>query len=133
MDVEGGCLCGATRYRIRGRVSDVGQCHCSVCRRATGGGSTAVVFTAARSFEWLSGEDAIRSFRRPSGWVVSFCPTRGSPLPREHENGKVVVVPVGGLDESAGIGVMHHIFVGSKAGWDVIGDDGAQHEEWVPE
>jgi len=25
--------------------------------------------------------------------------------------------------------VQHHLFVGSKADWDVIGDDGAQHVE----
>ena len=33
---EGGCLCGAIRYRLRGPVSWVGHCHCIQCRRAAG-------------------------------------------------------------------------------------------------
>lgn len=38
---EGGCLCGAIRYRISGPIESVAHCHCSMCRRASG----AVVLT----------------------------------------------------------------------------------------
>jgi hypothetical protein len=39
-------------------------------------------------------------------------------------------VPAGLLDDPGGtLEVLHHIWVGSKAGWDVIGDDGKQHPE----
>lgn len=133
METQGGCLCGALRYEIAGRVSGVGQCHCSVCRKGTGCGSTAVVVAGAKSFRWLEGEGSEARFARPGGWSVSFCPTCGSPVPKLHENGKVVLIPVGGLDGDPGLAVAQHIFVGSKAGWDVLGDDAPRHEEGADE
>lgn len=34
--LEGGCLCGAVRYRVTGKPYHVTHCHCSMCRRASG-------------------------------------------------------------------------------------------------
>ena len=35
-EIEGGCLCGATRYRATGRPTSTMICHCQTCRRAAG-------------------------------------------------------------------------------------------------
>ena len=32
---EGGCLCGAIRYRVTGKPQRVGACHCTFCQRRT--------------------------------------------------------------------------------------------------
>lgn len=34
--VEGGCLCGAVRYRVGGAPISSGICHCRSCRRTSG-------------------------------------------------------------------------------------------------
>jgi hypothetical protein len=34
--IEGGCLCGGTRYRIEDRPRNVADCHCIDCRRSAG-------------------------------------------------------------------------------------------------
>lgn len=34
--IEGGCLCGGTRYRLEELVGNIGDCHCIDCRRSAG-------------------------------------------------------------------------------------------------
>ncbi|HEX6636422.1 MAG TPA: hypothetical protein VF033_02095 [Steroidobacteraceae bacterium] len=34
--LEGGCACGAVRYRLASAPFDAGYCHCEVCRRSSG-------------------------------------------------------------------------------------------------
>jgi hypothetical protein len=128
----GGCLCGAVRYAVHGRLPPVGMCHCSQCRRVSGVGSNAVLSVRAERFEWLAGEDHWREFRLPSGWSSVFCPTCGSPAPQRLANSDRVLVSAGTLDADPGPAVAGHIFVGSKASWDVIGDDAPQFDELPP-
>ena len=33
----GGCHCGYLRYAVAAPLDDVAHCHCSICRRTTGG------------------------------------------------------------------------------------------------
>lgn len=33
---EGGCVCGAVRYRVRNKPVRTTACHCSFCQRRTG-------------------------------------------------------------------------------------------------
>jgi hypothetical protein len=126
----GGCLCGAIRYEVHGRLPPVGKCHCSLCRRASGAGSNAILNVRTERFVWLSGEDQMREHRTPSGWGTFFCPTCGSPAPHRLSTGDRVLIPAGTLDADPGPRVAGHIFVGSKASWDVIGDDAPQFDEW---
>ena len=37
VDLDGGCLCGDVRYRTSGQPRLVCICHCTSCRRASGG------------------------------------------------------------------------------------------------
>jgi hypothetical protein len=36
MQLTGGCVCGAVRYRIDAMPFDAGYCHCTLCRRSSG-------------------------------------------------------------------------------------------------
>lgn len=130
--VHGSCLCEAIQFEIDGRISGIGMCHCSICRRASGGAHTAMVVTGSPGFRWLSGEDATTTFQRPSGMTLVFCATCGCPAPIRHENGKVVLVPVGLLAEDEGLKLAQHIYVGSCASWDVIGEEGERFDEAAP-
>lgn len=134
--LTGSCLCGGVRFEITGRYSAIGQCHCSRCRKVSGAGAGATLYTAAASLHWRAGEDRVRHFQLPDvrgrGWGTDFCGSCGSPLPRLHPNGKIYFVPAGLLDQDPGVRVERHIFVGSKASWDEIGGAGLQFEEDDP-
>jgi len=34
--IEGGCLCGGVRFRVKGKLGPAAYCHCQQCRRASG-------------------------------------------------------------------------------------------------
>ena len=77
-------------------------------------------------------EDGIARWSRPSGWSVAFCRTCGCPAPLLHPSGKLYWVPAGLLDDDPGVGIGQHIFVGSKAAWDVIPEGAPRFEEGRP-
>jgi hypothetical protein len=130
--IRGSCLCGGARFEIVGKVSAIGQCHCSLCRKASGTGSNAVLLTSTRSFRWVAGEDLAHTWQRPSGWSNSFCRVCGSPLPLLHPNGKILWIPAGILDDDPGTRIEQHIFVDSKAPWDEIAGAAPQYAEGAP-
>ncbi len=130
--IRGSCLCGAIRIEINGRLSPIGKCHCSLCRKTSGVASNAVLLTAVKSLRWVSGEDHVQTWSRPSGWTAAWCRTCGCPAPLAHPSGKLCWVPAGMLDDDPVVGVAQHIFVGSKAPWDRITDGAPQYEEAMP-
>jgi hypothetical protein len=127
----GGCLCGQVRFGLTGALPPVGFCHCSKCRRVSGAGSNAVLNVRAERLVWLSGEADRKAFTLPSGWSTSFCGRCGCPAPNQGPGGRWFV-PAGSLDDDPGVGVAGHIWVGSKPGWAVIGDDAPQFPEGPP-
>ena len=120
MGVRGSCLCGAVRFEIDGRTTDIGMCHCSLCRKVSGVASNANLIAGRDRFRWLCGEDKIARFALASGWGPWRCSVCGSPLPKLRPDGGAYSVPVGLLDSDPGVRIAGHIFVGSKAPWDEI-------------
>jgi hypothetical protein len=128
----GGCLCGAVRYEIDGRISPIWFCHCSKCRRARGSAFHAGAACRRKRFRFLQGEEAIAEYRMPSGYATRFCRTCGSPAPSFPEHTDLVTFPVGTLDGDPGSRPQRHIFVASKAPWYEIRDELQQFAEQAP-
>lgn len=125
---HGECNCGSIRFSVTSKLADVIVCHCSICRRATGSNGIAVVVVDNDEFEWTDGEELINSWSKPdSDWQMWFCPRCGSPVPGVNDESRMFV-PVGLItDGGESLQVTHHIWVGSKAEWDEIGDGGRRH------
>ena len=128
--VQGSCLCGGIRFEISGPVDGITQCHCSICRKSNGTAFIATIVVPAEQLTWLSGEDLVRTFARPSGYGVSFCSVCGSPAPDPDAKRTRYGVPAGLLDGDAPLRVKEHIFVGSKARWDLIAGDAPQLDKF---
>lgn len=115
----GSCLCGAVKFEISGGFDAFFLCHCSRCRKNSGSAHGANLFAASASIDWLSGEEAVASFRLPdTRHERSFCRTCGSALPVEQMDGALLVVPAGSLDGPVDIRPTAHICCASRAEWD---------------
>lgn len=124
----GACNCGAVTFELTVAVAEVYVCHCSICRRLTGAGGIAVVVVPNACFRWTCDAGAVRTWPKPGhDWAAHFCGVCGSPAPGPNDEARMFI-PVGLLSQGADeLAVAHHIFVDSKASWEVIGDAGALH------
>ena len=78
--MKGSCLCGAIRFEIAGPIRDVGNCHCSICRRSHGTPFSTYAQVASADLRVLSGEGSIRRYRSSEPVERGFCGECGSHL-----------------------------------------------------
>lgn len=114
--LEGGCHCGALRYRVEGDLSDVAHCHCSICRR-TSGAPVLTWLTVPRSgFHWLQGTP--RRYTAPSSCVRCFCGECGAQVALLTQRcPDIVDVTVGTLDEPEQVRPRGHVWLDSRLSW----------------
>lgn len=130
--LEGGCFCGAVRYKIDGKLGGATACHCSRCRKAFSGASSVYAeIQQGSNFSWVVGEDELTEYTSAKGWGLAFCRICGSTLCGIFE-GKVHGVTLGTVDGDPGVRIETHTFVGSKAPWDDIGGSAPQFNEEYP-
>jgi hypothetical protein len=127
--IEGGCLCGKIRFQIDANVSAFWLCHCSKCRRVSGGPFAAAALCRRSNFRWLRGEHDVKSFDTGGGYRRTFCPDCGCPAPLVQDQRRSVVLMPGTLDADYTESLARHIFVGSKAPWWEITDEAPQFDE----
>lgn len=116
--MRGQCLCEAVSFEISGAPPMLYQCHCSLCRKQGGSTSNTGTVVASENFRWLSGQERISSFAKPTGFRSDFCSTCGSTVPNPLRNTPYVWVPSGLLDGSEKLEIAVHLYVGSRALWD---------------
>lgn len=133
--VEGGCLCGAVRYRVLGSFLRAGHCHCSRCRKHSGTAVCTQGRVRREDFRLLSGEEVLRVYRpEPDAAAKVFCIRCGSSLfGGEWPEGPEVSIRLGSLDGDPGIRPRYHTFVESRAPWDEITDTLPQFPEGLPD
>ncbi|MGR3435162.1 MAG: GFA family protein [Shimia sp.] len=114
---EGGCLCGAVRYRVAGPLRPVVACHCVQCRKGTGHHVAAT--SAPRSAVEIAGE--VRWFASSETARRGFCPVCGSPLFWDGAGANLSIL-AGTLDGPTGLEIAGHIFVADKGDYYDIED-----------
>lgn len=133
MSISGECFCGEVCYQIDGRLFDARSCHCSRCRKAFSSQASAYALVNSKEFEWTRGEDNLTSYIGELGYGYQFCSKCGSTLVGL-VNGEVHGVTLGCVNGDPEIKLSRHIFVGSKAAWELIPEspEGVVHYEAAP-
>ena len=131
MSQKGSCLCKRVTYEIVGELTDVLNCHCSMCRKLHAAAFRTRAKVATRDWKTLTGEEFIKFYESSPGERKGFCSECGSSLFTKFDaNPDVLGFPLGTLDTDPEVKATRHVFVGSKAPWFDITDELPQHPEY---
>jgi len=131
--LEGGCACGAVRYRLASAPFDTGWCHCRLCQLVSG--APAMVFSTVPTgdFAFVQGEEAVGSVALTSFGRRRFCTRCGTPLTIQVDyQPETIDFPVATLDDPDAVAPDFHIFRSSRIAWFETADDLPRHERFRP-
>ncbi|WP_236180271.1 GFA family protein [Pseudomonas mosselii] len=110
---QGTCLCQSTKLTVKVDNNHVSACHCSMCRKWTGGPLLAVHCAEPPQFE-----GSTPSVYDSSPWAQrGFCGQCGTHLFYRLKESNLYVVPVGLLDGKANWTFTEQIFIDEKPAW----------------
>jgi hypothetical protein len=126
---EGGCLCGAVRFRSEGEPDNVRVCHCRNCQKAMG----SPFFARARfaqSALTVEGETAGYASSELADRV--FCKRCGTRLFSWRKDGTMAGVALAAFDDRNAFAPTEHIWVSEKMDWVRLDDGLPQYPHGVP-
>jgi hypothetical protein len=100
MALEGGCYCGAVRYKADGAPMMKAQCHCRECQYISGGSPNVVMGMPADGFSYTKGEPktfARSDLEHPAR--REFCAECGTHILTRTDGFPGVILKVGTLDD----------------------------------
>ncbi|HYG54743.1 MAG TPA: GFA family protein [Burkholderiales bacterium] len=133
MQHEGGCVCGAVRYRVKNPPLRVAACHCTFCQKRTGSAFGVGAYFNADDVEFLRGE--LKSYRHASDethrWLkVDFCANCGGNISWTLQmRPGMRAMAAGSFDDPRWLKVEAHIWTRSTLGWVGIPEDVGLHEK----
>jgi hypothetical protein len=125
--MQGSCWCGGVRFEISEPFVRVSFCHCTSCKRISGGVGTA---NGRSRTEWITvteGAELLTTYQPDEGSAKTFCSVCGSNLfgggwpESSHTSVRLTT-----LDEPFTTPIGSHIYVRSVAPWETLPDDGAE-------
>lgn len=94
---EGGCLCGAIRFEVRGPVHSPHTCACRQCQRHCGARQQDWVELQNTQVRWVGAAGAPALWRSSAQTCRAFCPQCGSTVGAIDDAGTMALA-VGGFD-----------------------------------
>lgn len=131
--LQGSCLCGAVRFEVTEPFASVSACHCTSCKKISGGTGTVSGRARTETIRILSGEEVLRTYQPAEGLAKTFCSSCGSNLfgggwpESEHAS-----VRLSAIDSPLDTKPQTHIYVRSVAPWETLPDDGAERFDVRP-
>lgn len=132
--MNGGCFCGAVRYRLASAPYDTGWCHCRICQKTSG--AAALVFTtiALGDFVIEQGAEAIATVATTAFGRRQFCGRCGTLLTIHIDfQPDEIGVTAATLDSPDRVTPGFHIFYADRIAWAEAGDALPRHQGWRPD
>lgn len=125
--LDGGCSCGAVRYRLQAWPIFVHCCHCTWCQRESGSAFAVNAFIEASQIALLKGQPAPATLPSASGKGQVFwrCAECGVTVWSNYAGAgpKIHFVRVGTLDDPSRVPPDIHIYTSTKQPWVIPPDD----------
>ena len=132
---EGGCACGAVRYRLASEPLFVHCCHCLNCQRQTGSAFVINLLIEADRVEVLGETPRIVDTPRDRGKPqrIHRCPHCLVAVYSEYSRPELFFVRGGTLDDPRSVRPGVHIFTRSKVDWVSLPPGTPAFEEYYDE
>ncbi|HEV7304931.1 GFA family protein [Ensifer sp.] len=118
---NGGCLCGAVRFKAHGELRELIYCHCSQCRKQTG------LYYAATNVRndglEVEGQENITWYRASDSAGRGFCRTCGSALFWKADGQDHTSIMAGAFEKPTDLKSGYHIFCADQGDFYEINDD----------
>lgn len=129
----GKCLCGKVEINIKGKISDIIHCHCSLCRKNSGTAFATNGFIDASDLVITSGKDNLSTFSFKPGRSRHFCKNCGSPVYSANtQDPERYRIRLGIIDSDISERPSSHNFVSSKANWEDFDADLPRYDSFEP-
>jgi hypothetical protein len=125
---EGGCLCGAVRFKAEGEPINVRICHCRNCQKAMGSPFFARALFPQNVLK-VEGETARYASSERLDRV--FCKACGTRLFAWRKNGTAAGVALAVFDDRNAFAPSEHIWVSEKMDWVRLDDGLPQFAEGI--
>jgi len=128
--LKGSCLCGGVQFELTGEFEPRSFCHCTSCKRLSGGVGTANGRARSDEINIVAGRELLRTYQPEEGSAKTFCSVCGSNLfgggwpESEHAS-----VRLPAIDSPLEGRPTQHIFTRSVAAWETLPDDGLKRDE----
>ncbi|UVE16639.1 GFA family protein [Pseudomonas sp. LS44] len=131
LEVEGGCQCGAVRYRIEGEPVMAALCHCSMCRRANAAPAVAWAMYERLKVSFLTGSPSI--YESSPGAQRGFCSRCGTQIcfTAEYIPG-LIDITIGSLDDPTLVPPTFHYWESRRLPWLHVADQLPSYPEFPP-
>jgi hypothetical protein len=118
---RGSCLCGGIGYELDAPLTEIGMCHCGMCRKASGTAFATNAPVPADRFRVTRGAELLSAYQSSPGKQRVFCRVCGSPIySKSEQKPGVLRIRLGSLDTAVGRQPDYHFFVDAKADWHEI-------------
>jgi hypothetical protein len=125
--LRGSCQCGGVRFEVPDAFAPRSFCHCTTCKKLSGGVGTANGKARSDSIRIVAGEKLVRTYQPEEGSAKSFCSVCGSNLfGGGWPASEFASVRLSAIDTPFEGRPVSHGYVSSVASWETLPDDGLE-------